>query len=169
MKNKEISHTIVLALIVTVLFLNLISSVTLASDGQSVSPKILSTNMSTNENVSASEKMNNMVTTTVPVGNYPYGVAVNPNGTKVYVANQNSNTVSVIDTATNNVTATVNTGIGPQGIAVNPNGSRVYVTNGGSNNVSVIDTNNKQCYSYGKCRNQSLWSCSKPWWKKGYM
>ena len=34
-------------------------------------PKVLSTNMSTNENVPASEKMYNMVTATVPVGNYP--------------------------------------------------------------------------------------------------
>ena len=47
------------------------------------------------------------------VGYSPKGVAVNPNGTKVYVANWNSNTVSVIDTATNTVTETVNVGYGP--------------------------------------------------------
>ncbi|WP_248698047.1 hypothetical protein [Methanosarcina acetivorans] len=33
----------------------------------------------------------------------PYKVAVNPQGTKVYVTNVGSNTVSVIDTATNSV------------------------------------------------------------------
>ena len=47
----------------------------------------------------------------VDVGNYPYGVAVSPDGKKVYVTNYvNSNTVSVIDTATNTVTATVTVG-----------------------------------------------------------
>ena len=52
------------------------------------------------------------------VGNNPWGVAVTPDGTKVYVANSGSdNTVSVIDTATNTVTATVTVGITPMGIA----------------------------------------------------
>jgi len=61
-----------------------------------------------------------------------------------YIANIESNNVSVIDTATNTVTATVNVGSCPQGIAVIPDGTRVYVTNCMSNNVSVIDaTKNK--------------------------
>jgi YVTN family beta-propeller protein len=55
----------------------------------------------------------NAVTATVNVGDFPYGVAVNPAGTKVYVANIASNTVSVIDTATNTVTASVNVGTFP--------------------------------------------------------
>ena len=50
-------------------------------------------------------------------------------GTKVYVANLGSNTVSVIDTATNTVTDTVNVGSYPRGVAVNPDGKKVYVTN----------------------------------------
>ena len=82
----------------------------------------------------------NTVTATVNVENSPYGVTVNPDGTKVYVTNKESNTVSVIDTATNNVTASVNVGYYPYGVAVNPAGTKVYVTNYGSNNVSVINT-----------------------------
>jgi YVTN family beta-propeller protein len=83
----------------------------------------------------------NTVTATVNVGVGPYGVAVNPDGTKVYVANLMSNNVSVIDTATNTVTATVNVGVGrPYGVAVNPAGTKVYVANYYFNNVSVIDT-----------------------------
>ena len=65
------------------------------------------------------------------VGSYPWGVAVSPDGTKVYVANEYGNTVSVIDTATNTVTATVNVGSGPFGVAVNPDGTKVYVANSG--------------------------------------
>ena len=38
----------------------------------------------------------------IPGGGAPYGVAVNPAGTRVYVANV-SGSVSVIDTATNTV------------------------------------------------------------------
>ena len=62
----------------------------------------------------------NAVATTVPVGYYPYGVAVTPDGTKVYVANFLSNTTSVIDTANNTVTATVAVGPYPSGVAVTP-------------------------------------------------
>lgn len=54
------------------------------------------------------------------------GVAVNPAGTKVYVANELDNSVSVIDTATNTVTATVNGLNYPFGVAVNPAGTKLY-------------------------------------------
>jgi YVTN family beta-propeller protein len=74
------------------------------------------------------------------VGVIPYAVAVNPAGTRVYVTNQSSNTVSVIDAATNTVTATVAVGATPQGIAFNPSGTRAYVTNFSTQDVSVIDT-----------------------------
>jgi YVTN family beta-propeller protein len=59
----------------------------------------------------------------------------------VYVANNGSNTVSVIGTATNQVVGSpIPVGNGPIGVAVTPDGSRVYVANNGSNTVSVIDT-----------------------------
>jgi DNA-binding beta-propeller fold protein YncE len=41
------------------------------------------------------------VTTTIGVGSGPDAVAVSPSGDTLYVANEASNTVSVIDTATN--------------------------------------------------------------------
>jgi YVTN family beta-propeller protein len=47
------------------------------------------------------------VIATVPVGASPFGVAVTPDGRKVYVVNEVSDTVSVISTATNMVTATI--------------------------------------------------------------
>jgi len=60
-------------------------------------------------------------------GHAPWGVAVNPNTDRVYVANEDSANVSVIDGATNAVVATVPAGYGPYGIAVNPNTNRIYV------------------------------------------
>jgi YVTN family beta-propeller protein len=68
------------------------------------------------------------------------GVAVNPDGSNVYVVIGHSNKVSVINMTTNNVTAEVNVGTTPYGVAVNPDGTKVYVTNWGNNTVSVIDT-----------------------------
>jgi YVTN family beta-propeller protein len=85
----------------------------------------------------------------IPVGQFPFGVAVTPNGCKVYVANDNDATVSVIATATDTVIATatdtvigspIPVGRGPAGVAVAPNGRKVYVTNAVDNTVSVIDT-----------------------------
>ena len=46
---------------------------------------------------------NTVIGAPIPVGTSPVGVAVNPSGTQVYVANMGSNNVSVIDTATNAV------------------------------------------------------------------
>jgi YVTN family beta-propeller protein len=63
----------------------------------------------------------------------PFGVAVTPDGSKVYVTNLLSNTVSVIATATNTVSATIAVGDHPEGVAVTPDGSKVYVTKLGSN------------------------------------
>ena len=50
------------------------------------------------------------VATTVPVGKYPVGVAVDPDTRTIYVPNNGDGTVSVIDGATRTVTATVPVG-----------------------------------------------------------
>ena len=78
----------------------------------------------------------------ISVGGGPRGVALNPAGTRAYVANNVSDNVSVIATASNTVLATVALSAlaFPLGIAVNPDGTRVYVVNNGSNSVSVINT-----------------------------
>src|SRR5262249_12119613 len=94
--------------------------------------------------VSVIDTSNNTVLATVPVGNSPFGVAVERAGTRVYVTNGNDDSVSVIDTFNNTVVATEGVGLGPAGVAVKPDGTRAYVTNSNSadNTVSVIDTSN---------------------------
>jgi YVTN family beta-propeller protein len=65
-------------------------------------------------------------------------VAVNSVTNQIYVANQTSNTVTVIDGATND-TSTVNVDLNPAWLAVNPVTNQIYVANFGSNTVTVID------------------------------
>ncbi len=81
---------------------------------------------------------------TIPVGQVPEGVAVNPNTNTIYVANNGSNNVSVINGNTNQVIATIPVGQWPYGVAVNPNTNTIYVANNDSNNMSVINGNTDQ-------------------------
>lgn len=76
----------------------------------------------------------------IPVQSDPLGMAIY--GDFLYVANHDSDTVSVINRADNTVVKTINVGNAPVDIAVNTGGTRVYVTNEGSNTVTVIDTTN---------------------------
>ena len=71
-------------------------------------------------NVSVIHTATNTVVKTIPVGTSPVGVAVTPDGTKVYVANIGSNTVSVIARPGNTVVATIPVGTGPVGVAIGP-------------------------------------------------
>src|SRR5882724_8896135 len=84
-----------------------------------------------------------VATITLAGGAMPYGVAVNPAGTRAYVANFGGGTVSIIDTATNQevsapITVCAVPGCMPQGIAVDATGTRVYVANA-DGTISVID------------------------------
>jgi YVTN family beta-propeller protein len=72
------------------------------------------------------DSASNTVRGSVGVDGFPLGIAVNPAGTRVYVANSIGN-VSVIDTANNTVTATVAVGAGPHafGLFIGPSGPAV--------------------------------------------
>ena len=53
------------------------------------------------KSVSVIDTATNLLIANVPVGNFPFGVAVTPNGKSVYVTNDGDHNVSVIDTTTN--------------------------------------------------------------------
>ena len=89
--------------------------------------------------VSVIHRPGDTVVKTIPVGTGPVGVAVTPDGTKVYVANYDSKYVSVIARPGNTVVATVRVGSGPIAVAVTPDGKHAYVAHN-FNTVSVIDT-----------------------------
>ncbi|MBW3630790.1 MAG: hypothetical protein KY464_16050, partial [Gemmatimonadetes bacterium] len=70
----------------------------------------------------------------------PVGVAVSPDGSRVYVATGHAGTVAVIDARTERVIAHVPAGRRPWGIAASPDGRWIYTANGPSDDVTIIDT-----------------------------
>jgi YVTN family beta-propeller protein len=98
------------------------------------------------------------VVATVNVGLHPAGMAMSADGSKLYVANSYSDTVSVIDTATNKVVRTISIpaataggaafGAGVDGIVLNPNGVDAYVSMGQSNAVAEVDVLNGKVLGY---------------------
>jgi len=73
----------------------------------------------------------------VTFGNRPDGVAYDSAKGEVFVANQGTNTVSVISDATNAVVATVPVGSAPFGVAYDPAKGEVFVADDGSGSASV--------------------------------
>ena len=72
-------------------------------------------------------------------GSFPVGIDINPITNKLYVANQFSNTISVIDTEKSKVEENIDVGNSPYDVDVNPFSNRIYASNRESNTVSVID------------------------------
>ncbi len=85
----------------------------------------------------------------IRVGNEPNGVALSPDGSRAYVANTVSGTVTVLTLDPTNpnygtVATNITVGTEPYGLALTPGGRKLYVANARSNSVSVIDTSTNQ-------------------------
>jgi YVTN family beta-propeller protein len=96
------------------------------------------------------------VTVRIAVAGNPNRLVLNRSGTRLYVASDNADLVSIIDTARDRVIATVRTiapsalvpqgarggayyhGVAPNSLALSPDETRLYVTNGGENAVAII-------------------------------
>jgi len=68
------------------------------------------------------------------------GIQVTRDGSRLYVSNHETSSVSVFDTSTNVPITEIGVGLNPIGLAITPDGRRVYVANQNSDNVSVIAT-----------------------------
>jgi YVTN family beta-propeller protein len=83
----------------------------------------------------------------IPVGGQPNKVLLSLNQSWLYVANGNSDTVSVIDTNRDRVVRIISLsrpgdkykGANPNSLALSPNGETLYVTLGGENALAVVD------------------------------
>ena len=65
------------------------------------------------------------VTARIPVGRAPKGIALSPDGSLLYVANQLDDTISVIDTVSRKVTRTIDLG-GPKELTPQRRGERLF-------------------------------------------
>jgi YVTN family beta-propeller protein len=83
----------------------------------------------------------------VETGDHPNELLLTADGSRLFVANANVNTVSVIDTGSLRVTETLNTalypdaleGSTPNSLAISPDGGRLFIANADNNSVAVFD------------------------------
>ncbi len=75
---------------------------------------------------------------------FPAGIAVSPDGTRLYVAENLAHKVAVVDLTGQRVVTKVAVGEYPYDCEVSSDGKRVYVSNWGSQTIAVIDTTNNQ-------------------------
>jgi len=89
-----------------------------------------------------------VIDATVDVGDTPRHIAVSPDGTRIYVANSNSNTVSIIDASTNTVIGNIAVTT-PYDLEVLPDGSRLYILSSTGTLTSWWTNNNTQATTLG--------------------
>jgi DNA-binding beta-propeller fold protein YncE len=88
------------------------------------------------------------VTHSIDVGLHPTAITWDEPRNRLYVANANSDTISIVDTASVRLVKTLPIkpfgldlkGVSPTALAVAPDGSRLYAALGGFNAVAVIET-----------------------------
>ena len=90
--------------------------------------------------VSVVDLTTDTVTATIPVGGFPFRVAIDEELDRAYVGNTNDGTVSEIDTTTDAVVRTIEGFSEPRGLTVDPASHRVYVANfGWGENLASFD------------------------------
>jgi len=69
---------------------------------------------------------------------YPWGLALSPDGTRAYVTGFSGDTLTTVDTARGTVVSRVSTGSYPYGVVVSHDGRRAYVSNMGLYNADAV-------------------------------
>ena len=65
---------------------------------------------------------------TLPAGKDPETFDVSPDGTRLYVSNEDADSASIVDLQSGKVIANVKTGREPEGVTLSPDGKTVWVT-----------------------------------------
>lgn len=76
----------------------------------------------------------------IAVGQFPYGVVVDPHDDVLYVSNYDGDSLSLIDLDTG-IGSVILVGPNPQGVAISPDGRYVYTADAGR--ISRVDTRNR--------------------------
>ena len=83
----------------------------------------------------------------LPSGEDPETIALHPNGTTIYTANEDDALLTVIDIPSAQVITQIDVGVEPEGLAVSPDGSKMVVTSETTNMVHWIDTQTNKNYA----------------------
>jgi YVTN family beta-propeller protein len=91
-------------------------------------------------NVLVVDPVSRQVSASILVGRSPHGLAFSPDGSRLYVANRDSDSISVVDTTTLAVTESLSPPSGGSliGLAVTPDGSKLYAVNGADAGAVVV-------------------------------
>jgi YVTN family beta-propeller protein len=118
-----------------------------ATDG--VRPVVVdpNTGIASTGTVSVLDAKSQAIVRQIEVGLHPSGMALSPDGRRLYVTNANSDSVSVIRTSGDTVEKTIDVrpfanappGSAPNAVAVSPDGRRIYVANGANNAIAVVE------------------------------
>ncbi len=102
--------------------------------------------------VSVVNLLTGLETAQIPVGLHPSDLALSPDGNTLYVANANSDTVTIIDTPTRTVRETVLVrpdpsfpyGSASTGLTLSKDGGTLFVTSAGNNALALVELPNAQ-------------------------
>ena len=105
------------------------------------------TGIASSGTVSVIDLKSQQVIAEIETGLHPAGMELSPDNSLLYVANANSDFVSVIDTKTDQVVQQLSTkpmeklplGSAPNALTISPDGKTLYAANGGNNALAVID------------------------------
>jgi YVTN family beta-propeller protein len=107
--------------------------------------------------LNTSEPSRSSLVSSIPTGSHPISLLLNKDQSRLFVANAQSDTVSVVDTHSDKIAATVLlrpeiakdvTGATPNGLALSPDEKRLYVTLGDMNAVAVVDVDDSELLGY---------------------
>ena len=76
----------------------------------------------------------------LPSGADPETLAVSPDGTRIFVSNEDANEASIVDVVSGKILRSLPVGVEPEGVTLSPDGRWCWVTAESSGTVTVIDT-----------------------------
>ncbi|WP_259053540.1 YncE family protein [Methylohalomonas lacus] len=83
-------------------------------------------------------------------GDAPTGIAVDERNRRLYVANRDSGTITVLSADTPELFATIEAGRAPYALQLSASGGRLYVADPGGNEVLTIDTSSHAVSGHGE-------------------
>ncbi len=110
------------------------------------------TGIANNGTISVYDTTAQAVVKTIEVGLHPSAMALSPDGSCLYVANANSDSLAVIDTSQDTVAGDIDVRLGrsdelgsaPNALAMSQDGRTLYVANGGNNAIAVVEPRNRR-------------------------